>query len=204
MADEIVTRAGARAQGLVRYFTREPCRRNHISERYVASGKCCQCERETFRAYYLKNRDKNIKKVLDWRAANAERYKEAIKNLTASGYWRDWRGKNLEKAREYERRWYAEKQNKAASLHNRRARKRASPGSHTAADLRAILSAQNTRCAYCRADLRKVRRHLDHVMPLALGGTNNKENLQYLCRDCNLLKGAKDPHEYARERGLLL
>lgn len=36
-------------------------------------------------------------------------------------------------------------------------------------------------------------RHIDHVMPLRLGGSNYIENIQLLCRPCNLSKGSKHP-----------
>jgi 5-methylcytosine-specific restriction endonuclease McrA len=33
--------------------------------------------------------------------------------------------------------------------------------------------------------------HVDHIVPLARGGTNGPENLQLLAPVCNLRKGAK-------------
>lgn len=40
---EIVTQDQAHARGLVRYFTGKPCRKGHISERYVLNGACIAC-----------------------------------------------------------------------------------------------------------------------------------------------------------------
>lgn len=48
MVAQIITRAEAREQGLIHYFTGIPCRRDHIEKRYVKSGYCMGCER--FRA----------------------------------------------------------------------------------------------------------------------------------------------------------
>jgi 5-methylcytosine-specific restriction endonuclease McrA len=79
-----------------------------------------------------------------------------------------------------------------------------SGGTHTAADLKEILEAQGHRCAYCRTDLSEVKKHVDHIMPLALGGSNGPENLQHLCQPCNQSKGAKHPDDFARQRGLIL
>jgi len=75
----------------------------------------------------------------------------------------------------------------------RRAQMKGSSGTHTAADLAKTLKAQGHRCAYCRADLRRVKKHVDHIVPLALGGSNGPENLQYLCRPCNQSKSARHP-----------
>ena len=46
--------------------------------------------------------------------------------------------------------------------------------------------------------------HADHIMPLALGGSNDVRNLQLLCAPCNLTKGARDPLDHARIQGRLI
>lgn len=91
----------------------------------------------------------------------------------------------------------------AALKRNYKARKRAAAGTHTGADITAILTAQNGRCAMCRVRLRGGY-HVDHVTPLIKGGSNGRANLQLLCPPCNLSKKDKDPLAFARERGLLL
>lgn len=83
-----------------------------------------------------------------------------------------------------------------------RTRKLGNGGRHTAEDVAAILAAQGGKCAYCRT--KPTRPEVDHVVPLALGGTNDKANLQIVCRTCNARKGAKHPIAFAQSIGLLL
>lgn len=229
MAVQIITRAEARALGLKRYFTGKPCRRGHIAERQVSNLTCMGCtnekqraaypsrdrvaERERLRAWNAANRDKvnarqreanktpeRIAYKAAWYTANRERI--AAKRKAEPGKYREiniasakaWVAANPDRAREHGR------------LHarKRRAQKHGSNGTHTAADLSEILAAQGHRCAYCRANLKRVKKHVDHIKPLALGGSNGRENLQYLCAPCNQSKSAKDPVDYAKSIGLLI
>lgn len=86
---------------------------------------------------------------------------------------------------------------------NYRARKRAAEGSHTGEDIQKIYDLQHGCCAYCKKKLGK-KYDVDHVMPLKLGGSNGKDNLQILCPSCNRKKNAIDPVEYANRTGRLL
>lgn len=89
--------------------------------------------------------------------------------------------------------------------HARRARKRESGGSFSKQDVQNLYKKQKSRCAGCR---RKVSQngkcHIDHIMPLCLGGGNGVRNIQLLCQECNLRKGGKHPLEWARENGWLV
>ena len=52
----------------------------------------------------------------------------------------------------------------------------------------AIFERDNYQCLQCgsRSDL-----HLDHITPHSWGGSDEPENLQTLCRKCNIRKGAR-------------
>lgn len=188
------------AQGLRRYFTGIPCCRGHVDERYAIGKKCKSCTAEDTAKWRVENPD-TFKAS---RSASKRRNQARYSAEQREAYRRDptpfkeaW-ARYYESAKEY----HLHRSKQADYL--RRARKKEAVGTHTAADLKRILHAQGHICPYCRANLRKVKKHLDHVMPLALGGSNRPENLQYLCAPCNLSKGAKDPIDFARERGLLV
>lgn len=57
-----------------------------------------------------------------------------------------------------------------------------------------LLESQYGLCAYfehCGSFLTETDVHIDHIIPLIRGGTNEDDNLQALCPTCNLRKGGK-------------
>jgi 5-methylcytosine-specific restriction endonuclease McrA len=82
-------------------------------------------------------------------------------------------------------------------------RRRGAPGRYTKADIDRLFLFQGGKCVSCLCGL-KTGYHVDHVLPIALGGTNDPKNLQLLCAPCNLRKGAKHPVDYAQSLGRLL
>ena len=76
-------------------------------------------------------------------------------------------------------------------------------GNHTGAELKALHKAQNGKCVYCRAALKKGY-HADHITPLSRGGTNWITNIQLTCGSCNVKKNSTDPIVFARRLGRLL
>lgn len=90
-----------------------------------------------------------------------------------------------------------------ALKHNRRARKLA-VGGKLSKDIEIKLFAlQRGKCACCKRPLGDDY-HLDHIMPLALGGTNTDDNIQLLRQRCNNQKHAKHPIDFMQQRGFLL
>lgn len=80
-----------------------------------------------------------------------------------------------------------------ARRQRRRARQFAAGGSFTADDVKQIYKDQKGLCNGCACDLQQSGYHADHIMPLILMGSNNKENIQLLCPKCNFSKGGMTP-----------
>ncbi len=84
-----VTRAEAKARGLKRYFTGNPCKHGHIAERYTVFGKCVVCACERWRLDSKRDPDKH------------KRYRR--KNGNSGGGWRRYDARMLAKNPDYHR-----------------------------------------------------------------------------------------------------
>ena len=51
-----------------------------------------------------------------------------------------------------------------------------------------VFQRDNYRCRECGATNKQTRLHVDHIIPVAKGGTNDLDNLQTLCEKCNRAK----------------
>ena len=61
---------------------------------------------------------------------------------------------------------------------------------------RALYRAQGGRCVYCSRKLQTALSHIDHITPVAQGGTNARDNMQLLCPGCNTRKGDRTDQEF--------
>lgn len=66
-----------------------------------------------------------------------------------------------------------------------------------------LLLLQGRKCAICKASV-AAGYHVDHIYPIAKGGTHTPDNVQILCPTCNVRKSDKHPIRYMQERGMLL
>lgn len=142
-------------------------------------------------AYMQRNADTLKEKRLARYAEDPEKFK-----AIAAKY----RAENPEKRAEYKRN---NKTRINSHYHNRRARKVAAGGSHTYADIEKLILLQKNKCPVCRVSLKKGY-HVDHIIPLFRGGTNDIRNIQILCPTCNLKKGSRNPIEFMQSQGFLL
>lgn len=169
--------------------------------------------------YYQQNRDRlKAKSLVNYRENRESKLKYASQyradNKPKIDEWkRDYRSTQGEKVREQQRSHYAAnkdryiKKFKAYRAANkekirnlsrqRKARQRNAPGTHTVADIERQYKAQKGQCYYCRCDVGDSY-HVDHVIPLSRGGSNNPDNLVIACPTCNVSKKDKLPHEWKR------
>lgn len=229
---ELISREEAREKGLKRYFTGEPCKRGHLAERYVSTGRCVPCTQKQALDWHFNNHERSLLKMKkrheanreaelarmanryathreeacavrrQWRLDHPDRTKEAHAKWRRENRtrWNEigkgWRDRYPEKYKAKNRRWRENNPDgERAIKHRRRARERNAPGSHTAQDIQCLYALQRALCAACKVSLQDGY-HVDHVMPLARGGSNGPENLQLLCPPCNWSKNAKHPDEW--------
>ncbi len=177
------------------------------------------------KARYNNNKEHCYAVSKAWREKNASRHRENGKvwrdNNLERKYLTDktWRENNRDRQRENAKRWRAANPSKTRAADKKwaknnpeaakakkipyRKRARSALGRVTGADIQALMAIQKGRCAVCNVRL-AADVTVDHIMPLKLGGTNERRNIQLCCRSCNSKKGAKHPLDHAKERGLLV
>jgi len=186
------TRAKAIAAGHLYYFPQEPCKRGHISARAVSNYQCIECRREDGRNLPP---EVNAKRQQGYRERHPDRAKASQRASYEKNadYYRNsaiaWRLENPDLARQIDR--------------NKKARRKGAEGRHTADQIADLAVKQRFKCIGCSGSI-KNEYHVDHIVPLVAGGSNDISNIQLLCPTCNLRKHAKMPLEWARELGRLL
>jgi 5-methylcytosine-specific restriction endonuclease McrA len=125
--------------------------------------------------YHAKNRDRRLAQIRKWHKENRDKELE-------------WEAKFKDRRRCITRNYRA---------------KKAAGGTHSAADIARIGREQRWLCVGCRQSIKDAF-HVDHIVPISKGGSNNPSNLQLLCQTCNLSKGRKDAEDFMRLRGYLL
>lgn len=173
-------------------MARGPCRKCGASERNYR-GDCMPCKRAYAKAWIQNNPEKRKARQQAWYKKSKDRIKEKA---------RIWHENNPEKTKEAAARWRKRNPEKRKAIALRTAHKRrAAPGVLSKDIVEILMEKQASLCACCGASLAGGF-HLDHIMPIALGGTNTDDNVQLLTPRCNLRKGMKHPDIYAQQKAV--
>jgi len=145
-----------------------------------------------------------------WHKNNPEKAKQLHQNYVAL---------NSEKLKEYNRAYYLANKERLdknsiewkrqhpehsrRAAHTRRVRKYKNGGKLSKGICAKLFALQKGKCVCCGKSL-KNGYHLDHIVPLSLGGENSDYNVQLLTPKCNQLKHSKHPIDYMQSKGFLL
>ncbi len=186
------------------YFTGKACANGHTDLRSAVQHTCLLCARASIAAYRATDvgRERQLAAHHNWVNQRPEEWweKERERKRVDAARRRRLPSSNDKRKRYRRKNRVAE----SAYMAARRARILNSTGHHTAQDIDRIYRAQNHKCAYCQKKLKLGEFHVDHIIPLKLGGSNDARNIQITCAPCNARKGAKDPITFAAQMGLLV
>lgn len=165
-----------------------------VSDRRVNTGRCSvECHsRYTHRRWYATDRGR------EWSAEYGRRRLETHREEMLR-YRREYYRRNREATLAVNKKWRdSHPENRRLDSARRRAMVRdATVFEVTNQDLAAILRSNDGMCVYCNA---QAIEHLDHVVPLARGGSNSVGNLVGACGICNMSKGKKLLIEWKRDK----
>jgi len=204
--------------GVLEKFVCKACA-NEAKAKYRSENK--EKIKKQSAAYYIKNKDRIDAANKQWALGNMDKRTEHYQSNKEKIKIRDkeYREKNITKIKAKKAQWRSENVSKIKAKsrayrlanpdalrildQNRRAREKAAIGNLSRGLAKKLLILQKGKCACCGKDLRN-NYHLDHIMPLALGGSNADDNIQLLLPRCNQQKKARHPIEFMQSRGFLI
>lgn len=171
--------------------------------------RCVVCHRARDRAasarYADKNRDRKNAYMREYRKRPSTRERNRL-------WWWAQHTRNIERKRSERskelahinylnnkqskavrlRLWRSQNPDKVAAINRRRrARRMNASGTHTASEWKELCATHGYRCLACGKQEPDIKLTADHILPLAMGGTNDISNIQPLCGPCNSSKLTK-------------
>lgn len=152
------------------------------------------------RAWYAANKDRAAAKQREWAKANPGARARLVREWRAANRERDseltrqWRERNRDRLRQRAREIYAANPMKYVE----RAHQRRALIANVSAEPINYDSLWTGRCGICELPINlsltyphPMSRSVDHIIPLAIGGTHTQDNLQFAHLRCNVAKGAR-------------
>lgn len=204
----IVPREIAKARGMTRYFTGEPCANGHMAERLTSNTGCVRCRQE----YSEATKDHRAEKLKEWATKNADHKKAYMAKYHAenkerlNAQSRKYRQDNLEAIRAYDKERYAadpekcraeasawreknRNQDRANAKMNKPHVKRATP--RFDCELTIFAMREAVELSHLRSGITGIRWVVDHMLPLRgveVCGLHHFSNLQVIPWDVNAVK----------------
>lgn len=170
-------------------------------------ARCKDCDRVSRMESYRRNPARDLARHAAWKKKNPgiaralhnswrARNRDAIREYNRNRYWA-----NPQKRNEENRRWWSENPEKASAIalarqNKRRAALFGAAGSCSSEQFDQRRAMFGDVCSYCGAV--DHAGHMDHVIPLARGGSNWPANLRWACGRCNRSKADKLLSEWKR------
>lgn len=160
------------------------------SERY-ADGRCIKCTLARNAAWAKQNQDTKNRISRGWNERNRHQKREI------NAVYRAAKNEEIRQKRKAQRQTDPSIERIKAAT--RKALKLGNGGSLSKNIVQLLLDKQNGLCACCQQPLNG-KFHLDHIMPLSLGGRNDDANVQLLLPKCNLQKFVSPPEKFMARR----
>src|SRR5574343_2805 len=180
-----------------------------ISPKTGKETRCKSCMKAWRKNNYLLKKEETLNRHAEYRKNNKDKIRKSDKEYRQknkekiSNYAKQYHANNAENIAKKTLEWQRNNPEKVRVIQqNRRARKKISGGSLSKDIIQRLYILQKGLCPCCNLPLNDDF-HLDHIIPLVLGGTNEDKNVQLLRSKCNLSKNKKHPIDYMQSKGYL-
>lgn len=169
-------------------------------DRRVYKAAYDAANKEKYAAYRELNKERLADEKAEWYRANRERVLARVKANSEMNrerilaYQAEYYAANTEKVKATVSAYRKANPEKKQHFENtRRARKAGNGGAHTLVERQDKFDSIGNVCFYCGQD---GKLSIDHVLPLARGGTNDIENILPACKSCNSRKHTRTGQEF--------
>jgi len=178
------------------YHNKNKDKIKEYQKQYAQSGKSKIARSK----YYQNNKYKILKKNKKWHNKNKDKIKGYQKQYTESEKFKIWqskyfqenKGKVAERAREYRqnnkdkiKEYHKTKKYRVSITNTRHKRRARTKQTDITTKYLLELKSKTSHCEICGKKL-KDNIHLDHIIPLNVGGLHIKSNIRYVHAKCNL------------------